>query len=188
MRHRLSEKIAQSGIKNKGDVILSVEVHLFSQSKPIVYEEVLNAYTKDGMFCVLLKEKNSVHKYPMCNIFRVTESYNVCETKEFPSASDQQSIRKELKDGTIEYRLPNGQFHREDGPAIEHADGSKAWYLNGKLHRDDGPAVEWANGYKEWCLNGKLHRDGGPAIERADGSKEWHQNGNFIKKESPTND
>jgi hypothetical protein len=26
---------------------------------------------------------------------------------------------------------------------------------NDKLHRDDGPAVEWANGDKEWWLNGK---------------------------------
>ena len=26
--------------------------------------------------------------------------------------------------------------------------GDKEWYLNGKLHREDGPAVEDANGYK----------------------------------------
>jgi hypothetical protein len=49
----------------------------------------------------------------------------------------------------------NGKFHREDGPAIEFADGTKYWYLNGKLHREDGPAVEWANGDKYWCLNNK---------------------------------
>jgi hypothetical protein len=46
-------------------------------------------------------------------------------------------------------------FHREDGPAIEYADGDKAWFLNGKYHREDGPALEWATGYKEWHLNGK---------------------------------
>ena len=49
----------------------------------------------------------------------------------------------------------NGERHREGGPAIEWANGNKAWYLNGKLHREDGPACEWANGYKEWYLNGK---------------------------------
>jgi hypothetical protein len=35
------------------------------------------------------------------------------------------------------------------------ADGSKFWYLKDKLHREDGPAIEWANGYKSWYLNGK---------------------------------
>ena len=33
--------------------------------------------------------------------------------------------------------------------------GDKAWYHNGKLHREDGPAIEWANGYKEWYINDK---------------------------------
>ena len=28
--------------------------------------------------------------------------------------------------------------------------GNKAWYLNGELHREDGPAVEYADGYKAW--------------------------------------
>jgi hypothetical protein len=45
--------------------------------------------------------------------------------------------------------------HREDGPAIENANGSKSWWINGKLHREDGPAIVWARGYKAWYLNGK---------------------------------
>ena len=44
--------------------------------------------------------------------------------------------------------------HRLDGPAIEHADGYKSWYVNGKRHRLDGPAVEDANGDKEWYVDG----------------------------------
>jgi hypothetical protein len=44
-------------------------------------------------------------------------------------------------------------YHREDGPAIEHVDGSKEWYLNGKLHREDGPAIEYASGNKYWWLS-----------------------------------
>jgi hypothetical protein len=44
-------------------------------------------------------------------------------------------------------------YHREDGPAIEYADGSKDWYLNGKRHREDGPAMEFANGNKYWYLS-----------------------------------
>jgi hypothetical protein len=49
----------------------------------------------------------------------------------------------------------NGILHREDGPAIEVANGDKSWYLNGKIHREDGPAIEWANGDKSWWINGK---------------------------------
>jgi hypothetical protein len=33
--------------------------------------------------------------------------------------------------GYEEWKLPNGKFHREDGPAIEYSNGSKHWYLNG---------------------------------------------------------
>ena len=46
-------------------------------------------------------------------------------------------------------------LHRENGPAIEYADGDKSWYQNGQLHRTDGPAVEWADGIKEWYINGE---------------------------------
>jgi adenosylmethionine-8-amino-7-oxononanoate aminotransferase len=47
----------------------------------------------------------------------------------------------------------NGEYHREDGPAIEYADGTNFWYLNGKSHREDGPAIEYADGTKSWYLN-----------------------------------
>ena len=30
---------------------------------------------------------------------------------------------------------------------------SRIWYLNGQCHREDGPAIEWANGDKYWYLN-----------------------------------
>jgi hypothetical protein len=30
---------------------------------------------------------------------------------------------------------------------------------DGKYHREDGPAVEWANGSKEWWLNGTSHTE-----------------------------
>ena len=47
----------------------------------------------------------------------------------------------------------NGQYHREDGPAIEHLNGCKAWYLYGKCHRLDGPAVIWFDGHVNWYVN-----------------------------------
>ena len=42
-------------------------------------------------------------------------------------------------------------------------EGTTRWYLNGKEHREDGPAIErargskewWINGSKEWYINGK---------------------------------
>ena len=77
----------------------------------------------------------------------------------------------------------DGQLHREDGPAVEYADGAKAWYLNGQLHRTDGPAVEHADGGKTWYKNDQLHREDGPAIERANGAKWWYINGVKVTEE-----
>ena len=72
------------------------------------------------------------------------------------------------------------KLHREDGPAVENANGTKAWYLNGNLHREDGPAVEGPDGTKFWFLNGERHRENGPAIEYAGGTKQWFLNGKFL--------
>jgi len=57
--------------------------------------------------------------------------------------------------GTERWYNEQDQWHREGGPAIECANGTKYWYSNGKRHREGGPAVEWANGDKEWYINGK---------------------------------
>jgi hypothetical protein len=67
----------------------------------------------------------------------------------------------------------NGILHREDGPAVEYADGDKMWYLNGQLHREDGPAVEWINGDEEWYLNGMRHREDGYAVIYRDEVEYW---------------
>lgn len=85
------------------------------------------------------------------------------------------------------YVIPNS-IYREDGPAIEWADGPKEWWLNGKRHREGDPAIEWADGSKYWYLNGKPHREDGPAVEWAGGHKYWYLNGmeyteeEFLKK------
>jgi hypothetical protein len=89
--------------------------------------------------------------------------------------------------GTIRWYNKDNQLHREDGLAIEYADGGKYWYLNGKSHREDGPAVERANGEKHWYINGNLHREDGPAIEFADGDKYWFINGNGLTEEEFNN-
>ena len=82
------------------------------------------------------------------------------------------------KCGDIAYYL-NGEYHREDGPAIEYANGTKEWFLNGKQNRTNGPAVEFADGGKKWYLNDKYHREDGPAVELASGYKAWYLNGKY---------
>lgn len=42
---------------------------------------------------------------------------------------------------TYTHKNSAGQFHREDGPAVENDRGEFVWYRNGVIHRDDGPAV-----------------------------------------------
>jgi hypothetical protein len=49
---------------------------------------------------------------------------------------------------------PDGQPHRDDGPAISGADGTLEWYRHGRLHRADGPAYIDANGSEEWWIDG----------------------------------
>ena len=53
------------------------------------------------------------------------------------------------------WRNSKRQLHREDGPAVKYANGTKWWYKNDQRHRDDGPAVERANGTKRWYYEGK---------------------------------
>ena len=85
----------------------------------------------------------------------------------------------------IEHRNEKGELHCTDGPAVVHADGSCAWYLNGKLHCVDGPAVEYGNGYREWWVDGKIHRVDGPAFEYKDGSCEWWVDGKQHRVDGP---
>ena len=93
-------------------------------------------------------------------------------------------IVEKIEKGTFWYN-EKGELHREDGPAVEYANGDKEWYLSGERHREDGPAFECANGRKEWWLNGNLHREDGPAVEWADGEKSWYLNGELHRVDGP---
>jgi hypothetical protein len=77
------------------------------------------------------------------------------------------------------YYIDNKRHRDNDKPAIEYANGTKAWYQNGKVHRDnDNPAIILSDGSKSWYQNDKLHRyNDKPAIEYADGTKHWYKNG-----------
>ena len=74
-------------------------------------------------------------------------------------------------------------IHREDGPASEHTNGDKFWYINGELHREDGPAAKYVDGDKFWFLHDKRHRTDGPAAEYADGDKSWYINGEQLSED-----
>ena len=67
---------------------------------------------------------------------------------------DQLKYRIEVSEyGTRIYYNSAGQLHRENGPAVERANGTKEWAQNGQRHRIDGPAIEWASGRKNWYIN-----------------------------------
>jgi hypothetical protein len=69
------------------------------------------------------------------------------------------------------------KLHRDDGPAVEYADGDEEWWQHGELHRDDGPAVVNSSYYTAWVQHDELHRDDGPAVIYTNGDQEWYLNG-----------
>lgn len=76
--------------------------------------------------------------------------------------------------GTTTWTNRAGERHREDGPAVEHYDGSEEWYQRGVLHRVGGPAVYATEGFTAWYQNGQLHREDGPARQWAfEGDEYW---------------
>jgi len=66
---------------------------------------------------------------------------------------------------TFWYKPGTNIQHREDGPAIEWADGDKFWFLNGKRHREDGPAVVRANRAEGFYLEGNCYSEEQYAVE-----------------------
>ena len=58
--------------------------------------------------------------------------------------------------------------------------GTKYYLQDGKIHRENGPAIEYANGHKEWHRHDELHRTDGPAVECQNGDIEFHYNGHYV--------
>ncbi len=58
---------------------MTVTIHLYTQSKPLEYEGVRNAYQKGDLYCVMLIN-GSVVKIPLLHIFRITEENNDDQT------------------------------------------------------------------------------------------------------------
>jgi len=53
---------------------MKVEVHLYTQSQPVVIENVRNAYTKGPLYCVWVID-GPCYKFPIEHIFRIKEVY-----------------------------------------------------------------------------------------------------------------
>ena len=73
-----------------------------------------------------------------------------------------------------------GFFHRDGGlPAVEYANGDKAWWVNGKRHREPLPGAIGVNPQGAIGVNpqGAIGVAGLPAVEYANGDKEWWFNG-----------
>jgi hypothetical protein len=83
--------------------------------------------------------------------------YKTCENDGFLFKLKEYIHRTHDNNAMFWYK--NGELHREDGPAIQYADGSKSWYKEGKRHRLDGPAIERSDGFKSWYIEGFLYTE-----------------------------
>ena len=55
---------------------------------------------------------------------------------------------------TVFFYDKNGRFHREKGPAVLHANGSREYYRHGQLHNENGPARRMSDGRTEFWIAG----------------------------------
>ncbi len=132
--------------------------------------------TQDGV------ELNIYHK----------QRYNIELTREEAS-----KLRDQLSDALACTIQDNGDrvwadpetrlTHRENGPAIITANGSRFYYHQGLPHRIGGPAQIYTNGVKKYCYKGKLHRpvQDGPALIFPDGTDTYWVNGDHVSPPTP---
>lgn len=86
-------------------------------------------------------------------------------------------------DGEIYYFKAGTEIlHREDGPAMEYADGSKMWYFNGNRHREDGPALIREDGTEHWYLNGEAVTE--EEVMGSKDNKDYQVGGDHYAKQS----
>ena len=69
------------------------------------------------------------------------------------------------KNGTVFYYNLKGEYHREDGPAIEYSYGAQEWWVCGEKHRLYHPAfINNENGHKSYYVGGTIFNLYGPAL------------------------
>jgi len=94
---------------------------------------------------------------------------NQYSKEEFDAIHNKYTGYIKFANGTQKW-FKNGQWHREDGPAVIGVYGEQFWYKNGKVHREDGPAIIWPNGEQQWYLDDKNYT-------REDYYRELHKRG-----------
>lgn len=55
---------------------MEVKVHLYTQSEPVVRNNVRNTYQKGDLYCVMMNDGKTAYKFPLQHIFRITEIYD----------------------------------------------------------------------------------------------------------------
>lgn len=88
---------------------------------------------------------------------------------EHPDGSQMWYVENPKRGG---FGQPNALPHRVGGPAVIKPNGYAVYYRMGKLHREDGPAVTLADGTRKWfendkCLRverGRPHKNPGPLV------------------------
>lgn len=92
--------------------------------------------------------------------------------------------RPQLQSWSIHYYDDQMRHHNEHGPAINHNNRTKMWFVNGIRHREDGPAVRSSVG-EIWYRNGLIHRIDGPAQTHFENqTKQYYLYGNgYTKRE-----
>jgi len=91
----------------------------------------------------------------------------------------------DVKESYIIYKK-NGEYHREDGPAVENIEGKVEYWIEGKRHRINGPSAIWPCGKIMYTQHGKLHNKNGPALitkRETITEKTWYYKGKRIKTE-----
>ena len=74
--------------------------------------------------------------------------------------------------GEIEMKIINSEGNEIPFTGkIRGENESLSYYKEGKLHREDGPAIEHLNGKKEWWVNEAQHREDGADDEYPKGDK-----------------
>lgn len=133
----------------------------------------------------ILRDKNDVYnKSYLENLEKLPFSRSLVVLNSQHEYHNEDGPAVEQADGTLRW-YQNGLLHRADGPAIEYVDGTKKWFFRNKLHCSTGPAVEYSYGGKEWHVNGKRHNDNGPAVQYADGTSQWWLNGELHREDGP---
>ena len=92
--------------------------------------------------------------------------------------------RPETQSWSIFYFDSNGRRHCSHGPAINHGNRVKMWFVDGLRHREDGPA-HITNIGEIWYTKGLLHRLAGPAFtQREINVEKYYIHGRQLSKKT----